>query len=180
MRKAGMTEESIESAVTDALLKLLESERFSQVTVAQVAREAGIDRTTFYRHFSGKEDVVQRFYASYLHDFVDGFRRSGSTDLGSYLLLMFQVTLSYKPQMLTLHHAGASYLLLPALTEAFGSKRVSASTDPRLRYAIAYHVGGIYNDMLLWFDRSMVETPEQMRDVALAVRPEGAFTLLDF
>jgi hypothetical protein len=34
--------------------------------------------------------------------------------------------------------------------------------------------------MLLWFDRDMAETPEQMRDVALAVRPQGAFTLLDF
>lgn len=180
MRKVGMTEESIEAAVTDSLLALLEREGFSKVTVAQVARSAGIDRTTFYRHFRDKEDVVRRFYVGYLYDFVSRFRRSGSTDLASYLLLMFRVTLLYKKQMLALHRAGASYLLLPALTEAFGAERVSDSADPRLRYAIAYHVGGVYSDMLLWFDRDMAETPEQMRDVALAVRPQGAFTLLDF
>ncbi len=105
--------------------------------------------------------MVLRFYRGYLREFVDGFRRGGSTDIASYLLCMFQVTLSHKPQMLALHHAGASHLLLPALADAFGAKRLEGTTDPRLRYAIAYHVGGIYNDMLLWFDRDMAETPSR-------------------
>ena len=75
---------------------------------------------------------------------------------------------------------GAAHLLLGALSEAFRMESLSRSADPLAQYAVAYHVGGIYSDMLLWFERGMAETPAQMTQVALASRPAGAFTLLDF
>lgn len=45
---------------TNALLLLLEKNRFEKITVAQIIEEAGINRSTFYQHFSDKYEIVER------------------------------------------------------------------------------------------------------------------------
>lgn len=130
--------------------------------------------------YQRKKLILMRvlIYQACFAEFVGRFRSMESADTRTYLLLMFSALCARREQLLALHRAGASYLLLDELTKAFGVNVAEGITDARLAYALAYHVGGIYNDLLLWFNRNMKETPAQMCDVALAVRPEGAFTLL--
>lgn len=56
--------------ITNALLLLLEKNRFEKITVAQIIEEAGINRSTFYQHFSDKYEIVERLQAKYLDEFV--------------------------------------------------------------------------------------------------------------
>ena len=46
------------AAVHAAVLKLVQERAFDKVTVAAVAREADIDRKTFYLHYASVDDVV--------------------------------------------------------------------------------------------------------------------------
>lgn len=41
------------------------------------------------------------------------------------------------------------------------------------KYKLAYHVGGIYNNLLFWFHRDMKETPREMVDISLRILQEG-------
>ena len=50
--------------ITNALLLLLEKNRFEKITVAQIIEEAGINRSTFYQHFSDKYEIVERTWTS--------------------------------------------------------------------------------------------------------------------
>lgn len=45
-------------AVKDALLRLLAQKDFKQISITDLAREAGINRATFYMHFTSTHDVV--------------------------------------------------------------------------------------------------------------------------
>lgn len=45
-------------AVVAAALELFRSQGFDQTSVEQIARAAGVSRSTFFRQFGGKEDVV--------------------------------------------------------------------------------------------------------------------------
>ncbi len=42
-----------------ALLRLLENQDLEKVTVSQLCKEAGINRTTFYRHYAVPADVIE-------------------------------------------------------------------------------------------------------------------------
>lgn len=46
------------SVVVAAALELFQQQDFDQTSVEQIARAAGVSRSTFFRQFGGKEDVV--------------------------------------------------------------------------------------------------------------------------
>ena len=56
----GTNKTAIESQrqITDALLRLLQDKPFSQISICQICREAGISRQTFYSLFESKENVI--------------------------------------------------------------------------------------------------------------------------
>ena len=51
-------------AVLAAVTRLLETVPLSQLSVAQILAQAGVGRTSFYEHFSSKEDVVVKLLRS--------------------------------------------------------------------------------------------------------------------
>jgi AcrR family transcriptional regulator len=46
------------SAVVAAALELFQAQGYDQTSVEQIAKAAGVSRSTFFRQFGGKEDVV--------------------------------------------------------------------------------------------------------------------------
>lgn len=46
-----------ETNVKDAMLRLLETKPLADITIAELAREAGISRSTFYEHYGNTADV---------------------------------------------------------------------------------------------------------------------------
>src|SRR3954464_11130397 len=53
-----MTESPPPSAVVAAAIDLFAAQGFDQTSVEQIARAAGVSRSTFFRQFGGKDDVV--------------------------------------------------------------------------------------------------------------------------
>jgi len=60
--------ERTRSAIWKALLSLTLEDGFTAVTVAQIARRAGINRSTFYAHFPDKHAVVREELSRLLRD----------------------------------------------------------------------------------------------------------------
>ena len=54
-----------EAAIKDALLQLLESRKLADVTVSELAREAGVSRSTFYQHYDNPADVYDALVAEF-------------------------------------------------------------------------------------------------------------------
>lgn len=57
-------------AIKQALLRLMVARRLEDVSMAQLAREAGVSRSTLYAHFGNVLDV----YAALVADFLGGLR----------------------------------------------------------------------------------------------------------
>ena len=54
-----------DSAVKGALLRLLKSKKLADVTVSELAREAGISRSTLYQHYGNPADVYDALVAEF-------------------------------------------------------------------------------------------------------------------
>lgn len=59
--------------IRDALLFLLESNVFHEITVAEICANCCIARGTFYNHFSSKEEVISWTSRNFLNDCLDKF-----------------------------------------------------------------------------------------------------------
>jgi AcrR family transcriptional regulator len=51
----------ISSWIVEALIRLLDEKSYRAISVEDITKKAGVARSTFYRHFSSKDDVILRF-----------------------------------------------------------------------------------------------------------------------
>ena len=56
--------------ILDALLELTVQKGFSAISVSDITRHAGINRATFYRHYTDKFDVLNK-YAQSIYELLD-------------------------------------------------------------------------------------------------------------
>lgn len=164
-----------ERCIVQALLVLLRTDNFDDITVSQIAAKAGVNRSSYYRHFPSKTAVVERYYEALLV----GFRETAlegrlPRTMEQYLEAMFSYYVARSEDLLTLHRRGLSHWLLPSLTRAFDP---GPGPLPR-ELATAYHAGGVFASFLWWFDRSMDDTPRAMARRSCALLPPGWVPLL--
>ncbi len=51
-------------AITDAFIQLIREKGYSPITVSEISEEANVGRTTFYRHFQNKAQILVGFHKS--------------------------------------------------------------------------------------------------------------------
>ena len=69
MEKEQNLNECVKESITVALLNLMRKKAFSEIKVTEIVKLAGVGRTSFYRNFESKEDVlkkhINRLYSEY-------------------------------------------------------------------------------------------------------------------
>lgn len=157
MRRKDLDEDVIRNLICEALLKLLQTKEYREISVGDIADQAHLHRATFYRHFRSKEDVVKCCLTGFLEAAPDGDGteqnllpepgeadnrpenkdriadsemrfRNGREDFASFILPVFRAFSEHKQQMLVLSRAGLSGELLDILKEYF---RFDGSLGPR-------------------------------------------------
>ena len=56
--------------ILNAFNSLIETTDFDKITVQKIIEKAGIGRTTFYRYFKDKYDVMNYNYMKYLQEYL--------------------------------------------------------------------------------------------------------------
>ena len=131
-----------------------------------------------YRHFQTKEDVVRYYYARIMDEHLERFRSLGNPDYRIYLTVMFKTYAEHREDFLAIHRQGQSWMLRDAIEEVFGFSEMVAHATQGQQFKVSYHIGGIFNNMMLWFEHNMEETPEEMVKISMSYRSAGAMMLL--
>lgn len=170
MRRKAVTTEMLKAELAESLLELMAEKPFAEITVREIAEGAGVDRSTYYRHFATREDVLEDYLDGIVSRYIDQVDREASR-LES-LRGMFTYFAGYRRELLLLHDNGQANLLLRVL-----ARRIVAATQTEC-YRIAYHLGGLFSMFLLWFERRMADPPEKMARIADNLLPDSFQLLL--
>lgn len=176
MRRKNTTSEMMKSYLSQSLLLLMERKALSDISIGEITAKAGVNRATYYRHFTSKEHIIKYYYTCVLSEYLNTLDRTGNIGLEQYLLGMFSHLKKYEKQLLLIFQNGVSHLIMDALYELFLQKqpRLSFHTE----FAVHYHIGGIYGAFLMWFSHGMQESPAQLCQASMAVLPEHFFPIL--
>lgn len=161
-RTNGKIAEQSKEKISKALLVIMEQYDFKEITITQISQEAHLSRKTFYRLFSGKEDVLTFLFE---HLYQECFLQIKSRQVQRYwdvvqcyfdfceerksLLFLLR-----KHHLLTLLFEG-SYQYAFQVFEYVRSKEVADSFSLPLPYLLAYSVGGMYSMLLKWVENDM-------------------------
>lgn len=158
-------EKSAIERIIDAYFYLLKTRRYDMITVSSVIRKAGVNRSTFYRHFvdiydlydSVCDETAQEIVSAIHFENLDGFLNYEFETIGRQCVNTFDVYLKYKNKIDILSGKNGTLKIVKKFREKYaerfrkhiGSEAVGEKEEylinliPDCSMAIAYSVFSI-------------------------------------
>lgn len=168
MRK-NTTTPLMKACIMESLLLLLQEKSLEEISVKEIVEKAGVNRSTYYRHFESKLDVIRYFYECHLDEYLSAVPEG--IGLQQYFTGMFTSFLRRKKELILLDRLSLSYLLLEELNaRTDGAAREQMDAVQRLY--CNYHIGGVFNSFRYWLRENMTIPPEELARQCVAILPE--------
>ena len=178
MRRKNTTHEMMMGYMAGALLELMLEKDYTKISIGEIAKKAGVDRSSYYRHFKSKEDIISFFFDMVLKESLDGYTNLSSIDFTLYIHSIYTAFFNYRKEILIIHYANLSFLLLDVLSKRFQFSELAKDFPLSKQYELSYIIGGIYNNLIFWMSRDMKETPDELTEISLQFRNEESLSLL--
>ena len=164
-------------ALLDALLALIAKKGYDATSVSDIVDEANVGRSTFYTHFTSKEDLLRNGVGGLRAMMVDA-RKSAGAEAGSpearllgFSHFMFEHTREqlhlYRALMgsraSAIHLDKVRHLLAESVREDLAPPHgVQLPESIPREVAVQYLVGAFTGVLTWWLDRGAKEPPEQI------------------
>ena len=178
MRRKNTTHEMMMGYMATALLELMLEKDYTKISIGEIAKKAGVDRSSYYRHFNSKEDIISFFFDMVLRESLEGYTNLSSIDFTLYIHSIYTAFFNYRKEILIIHYANLSFLLLDVLSKRFQFSELATQFPLTKQYELSYIIGGIYNNLIFWMNRDMKETPDELTEISLQFRNEESLSLL--
>ena len=143
--------------LTGALLELLEEKPLADVSVSELCDRAGVGRTSFYRNYQEKEDILR---ARVYYLFKDWTGRLGEgAPLDRLILAMFSHFEEHRDFYALLNERRLIGLLKDVILELCGFR---PDQEAKAAYASAFAAYSLYGWVEVWFRRGMRESAAEM------------------
>ncbi len=159
-------------ALIQALIELLSSKHYDQITVQDIVTQANVGRSTFYAHFERKDQLLKDGFESLLDALVEHIVLDEVTGQPSFVVTMlFQHAVGhfnlYRAliwgsgfDVITIEgHAALSEKIEKRLSHLLKGKNPAMIPLPVLAYSVA---GSLLILLKWWLDNKMPYPPEQM------------------
>lgn len=151
--------------IQEAFTQQLQSRSLSEITVADICKHAGINRSTFYSNFTDIYDLADKLQAELVQQVQLLFGQEPVTDLAGDMLKLFRHIrdnqLFYKTYFMLGEDYGRSIRLFPfhMADPVLG--------DQDMEYHLEFFRGGFNALIKRWLDGGCKESPEQMNEIIL-------------
>ena len=147
----------IKECITNALIQLMESKPFGEITVTELVQKAGVSRVSFYRNFSSKQEILEKHLLLLIQEWGKTFEERGDpTYLAESLLNHFY---KYRAFYLLLYQQGLSALIYENIRAACKLDEAQNNIE---RYAKSMVAGTIFGWVDEWFRQGLKETPQEI------------------
>ena len=163
---------NLSGCIVQSLLLLLQDKSIEEISVKEIVEKAGVNRSTYYRHFGTKQDVVRHFYRLRLDEYLSCV--SADISARAYLTGMFESFLRYKKELILLDQRGLSFLLLEELNtriaQVHGNNKAAIHS-----LACNYHIGGVFNSFRYWLFEDMATPPDKLAHQCMMFLPRDFY-----
>lgn len=145
--------------LTGALLELLKEKPLADISVSELCDRAGVGRTSFYRNYEEKEDILRAHIRRLFQNWVEQYKKNPDPSVRELVGLVFSHFEANRDFYALLNKRGLVYLLKDIILDLCGF-------DPEQEIAAAYssaYVGFfLYGWIEVWFRRGMRDRAEEL------------------
>ncbi|MDR0637329.1 MAG: TetR/AcrR family transcriptional regulator [Spirochaetaceae bacterium] len=96
MRKKNTTTEILKDYMAQGLFILMRKKPFAAISIGEIAEKAGVNRSTYYRNFNSKDDIIKYFYNKITFEHLERVKDKKDITMQDYLQKMFAHFYQYK------------------------------------------------------------------------------------
>ncbi len=158
---------STKNHILEALLKLMKKTSLREITVKEIAWEAGVSRRTFYSYYSSKEQLLTEHSLELVESFKNDYNQNHSPDSMSFLKLFcgfWYENMIYFKAILNDPDINPIVLFKDIYTTIFGQKKFRTPGMEEFDSDQLHNFinGGLYYIIWKWITSETPESPERM------------------
>lgn len=165
--------EAARKAIMEALFQLMESKRFSSISVCDIVSTAGVARMSYYRNFESKEQIIEA-YIDKLHDELlanttepTASNQHAREPLDEAALISgFSHSLRRmryeQKKILALVNAGFATTLQQMMDAYLEARLGDMSASSIERFELYFISGALLNVLVKWLEQGAKERPEEL------------------
>ena len=148
----------VKSNITKALFRLMHEKSFSDISITELIRDAGVARVSFYRNYDSKEDVLVTLIEDILEQFRDTID-SNDTDYYTYgnIYKSFSYFEKYGEFVLDLYQFGYGSILLEKLNRFHEDIAGTMPNGSIEQYRLYMYMGALFNTAIMWLQNGKKE-----------------------
>ncbi|WP_294970095.1 TetR/AcrR family transcriptional regulator [uncultured Methanosphaera sp.] len=163
--------------IAESLITLMKNKDFENITVKEITGRARVNRSTYYRNFKSKEDILKYKLGLIMDEYMDSFKEIKEKTKKDYIYTILSTYSKHKDVFLVMHQAKQTYLLQQVYMEYFQNKIKNPSTYDL--YKTYYHMGGIYNFTICWIEHGMADNLEELATIGAEITEQFDPVLVD-
>lgn len=158
----GKIAEQSRQKMVQALLAIMEQYDYKEITITQIAQEAQLSRKTFYRLFSGKDEILLLLFEGLFQECFGRIKAKNIQHYWDVVQVFFDFWEERKDLLSLLQKSDLlprvfdrSYQYAIQVFEFVRSKELTESFALPLPYMLAYSIGGMHSMLLKWVEKGM-------------------------
>ena len=166
----------------EGLLRLLEVKTLDSISVTELCRESGINRATFYNHYSSPQELLEDLenrLTDRLKQIIDNLKTA--EDATNRLVHVCEFFQENAPTILALNRCHADTKITSALydlnlsfqTQHMNSKYAKYVTPDRLHLIAVFFNTGSYNILLEWISKDLPMSAIEVATLMLRLASEN-------
>ena len=152
----------------ESLIKLSKENDYNTIQISDICKEAGYNRSTFYRIYSSKDELlVDGFNTFYVNEYYASVNNSSfGKDYIKNVTLLFSYIRSHSEIFLLMHKAQLDYKMFKMFCNVFPLARNYGKDQ---RYYIYYQASGYLGVITEWLLDGMKESDEYMGNLVAEI-----------
>ena len=149
--------------IVESLIELMKTNEFEAITVKDISELAEVNRSTYYRNFKSKEDIIRYKLELMMDEYLTEYENKSTRTKETYIQTILETFLKYDEFLKTIHRQNQSYILQKVLVSYFND--ILKNTSKKERYQVYYHIGGIYNFIICWIENEMEDDVKSLAKI---------------
>lgn len=160
--------------IVTALIELMKVRDFHDITITDLARKAGVSRMAYYRNYTSKEDILNKFVDDVGANIHDKLTEMGAdVRVQDYYFALLEELSSYNDLAITAYEAGLGELILGQISKQMALTFPAESHSVPEQYRHLYMAGAFYNVFIEWLKNGQRESCYEIARLCASLTTEG-------
>lgn len=154
----------VRKCITEALFSLLEKHDFEDISITDIIKKAGVSRMGFYRNYSSKEDVIEKFILEKFIETINEIKakRQLNFHINNIMITTLKNFQKFSNYIKLFLDKNLDALLYKCYHNAYYSLYNIKKNNRIHQYSNEMFIGELFNLEMCWLKNGMKESPEEL------------------